>query len=58
LEVEKQTFRNELGVPSIPVYSSLKKFITDFSKDKTNPFFHWIAFGRNTAHGIMKDTLL
>lgn len=33
LEVDKQAFRNELGVASVPVYSSLKKFIPRFSKD-------------------------
>ncbi len=39
LEVEKQAFRNELGVASVPVYSSLKKFIPRFSKDTKNAFF-------------------
>ena len=33
LEVNKQAFRNELGVASVPVYSSLKKFIPRFSID-------------------------
>jgi hypothetical protein len=39
LEVDKQTFRNELGVASIPVYSSLKKFIPRFSNDIKSPIF-------------------
>jgi hypothetical protein len=39
LEVEKQTFRNELGVPSVPVYSSLKKFIPNLSKDTKSAVF-------------------
>jgi hypothetical protein len=39
LEVTKQTFRNELGVPSIPTYSSLRKFIPKFSESKGSPIF-------------------
>ena len=39
LEKDKQAFRNELGVASVPVYSSLKKFIPRFSTDITNPIF-------------------
>lgn len=39
LEVDKQAFRNELGVPSVPVYSSLKKFIPQFPADLKNPLF-------------------
>ena len=39
LEVDKQAFRNELGVASVPVYSSLKKFIPRFSKDTTIKIF-------------------
>lgn len=39
LEVDKQAFRNELGVPSVPVYSSLKKFIPRFSKDSNSSIF-------------------
>lgn len=39
LEVNKQAFRNELGVASVPVYSSLKKFIPKFSKDTDGPYF-------------------
>jgi hypothetical protein len=39
LEVEKQAFRNELGVASVPVYSSLKKFIPTFSEDISSPVY-------------------
>ena len=39
LEVDKQAFRNELGVASVPVYSSLKKFIPRFSADARSAFF-------------------
>lgn len=39
LEVDKQAFRNELGVPSVPVYSSLKKFIPRFSKESNSFIF-------------------
>ena len=37
--MDKQAFRNELGVPSVPVYSSLKKFIPHFSTNKKSPVF-------------------
>jgi hypothetical protein len=39
LEVNKQTFRNELGSPSMPVYSSLRKFIPTLEGQKSNPIF-------------------
>ena len=39
LEVDKQAFRNELGVASVPVYSSLKKFIPRLSTDTKNAIF-------------------
>ncbi len=39
LEIDLQTFRNELGAPSVPVYSSLKKFIPKFSEDVSSPVF-------------------
>ncbi len=39
LEVDKQAFRNELGVASVPVYSSLKKFIPRFSTDTKSAIF-------------------
>ncbi len=39
LEVDKQAFRNELGVASVPVYSSLKKFIPRFSTDTKSKIF-------------------
>jgi len=39
LEVDKQAFRNELGVASVPVYSSLKKFIPRLSSDTKSAIF-------------------
>lgn len=39
LEVDKQTFRNELGVPSVPVYSSIRKFIPRLSRNTNDPVF-------------------
>jgi beta-galactosidase/beta-glucuronidase len=39
LEVNKQAFRNELGVASVPVYTSLKKFIPRFSKNIDSKLF-------------------
>jgi hypothetical protein len=39
LEVNKQAFRNELGVASVPVYSSLNKFMPRFSKDTLSAIF-------------------
>lgn len=39
LEVNKQAFRNELGVASVPVYSSIKKFIPRLSTDTKSPIF-------------------
>lgn len=39
LEVKKQMFRNELGVPSIPNYNTLKKFMPEFSTDKNSPIY-------------------
>ena len=41
-EVHLQMFRNELGVPSIPAYSSLRKFIPSVSvkrSERYNPIF-------------------
>jgi beta-galactosidase/beta-glucuronidase len=39
LEVDKQAFRNELGVASVPVYSSLIKFVPRPSHDNTSAIF-------------------
>jgi exo-1,4-beta-D-glucosaminidase len=39
LEVDKQAFRNELGVASVPVYSSLKKFLPRMSTNTSDPLF-------------------
>jgi exo-1,4-beta-D-glucosaminidase len=38
-EVNLQMFRDELGVPSVPTLSSLKKTIFNPGKDKNNPIF-------------------
>lgn len=38
-EVKLQMFRNELGMPAVPVLSSLKKFIFNVGDDKENPLF-------------------
>mgnify|MGYP000854370517 CR=1 FL=1 len=40
-EVYLQMFRNELGMPSVPVYESLKKFIPTIDKplDRRNPIY-------------------
>jgi hypothetical protein len=40
LEVKDQMFRDELGVPSVPVYSSLKKFIPGLGQgDPSAPYY-------------------
>jgi hypothetical protein len=39
LDVKQQMFRNELGVPSIPNFNSLKKFIPEFSTNKKDPLY-------------------
>ena len=39
LEVRLQMFRDELGVPTVPTLSSLKKFIFKLGEDKKNPLF-------------------
>lgn len=39
LEVKWQQFRNELGCPSVPTLSSLKKFINNLGEDKNNTLF-------------------
>jgi len=38
-EVKDQMFRDELGIPSVPTLSSLKKFIFNLGSDKNNPLF-------------------
>jgi hypothetical protein len=39
LEVDKQTFRNELGVASVPVFSSVRKFIPHLSSNTGSSVF-------------------
>jgi exo-1,4-beta-D-glucosaminidase len=39
LEVKQQMFRNEMGVPSVPTLSSLKKFIPNLGENKDFEFF-------------------
>jgi hypothetical protein len=39
LEVKLQTFRNELGVASVPVFSSIKKFIPELSTQTGSEIF-------------------
>lgn len=38
-EVKDQMFRDELGIPSVPTLSSMKKFINNLGEDKNNPIF-------------------
>jgi hypothetical protein len=38
-DVKNQMFRNELGMPAVPPLGSLKKFIFNAGRDKTNPLF-------------------
>lgn len=38
-EVKGQMFRDELGIPSVPTLSSLKKFIFNLGSNKENPIF-------------------
>ena len=45
--VEKQMFRNEMGVPSVPTLSSMKKFIFDLGKGKKNNIY---PLDKNWAH--------
>lgn len=47
LKVKQQMFRNELGVPSVPTYSSMKKFIFDLGKGEKNDIY---PLDKNWAH--------
>jgi exo-1,4-beta-D-glucosaminidase len=47
LKVKQQMFRNELGVPSVPTYSSMKKFIFDLGKGEKNEIY---PLDKNWAH--------
>jgi len=46
-EVKQQMFRDELGVPSVPVFSSLKKFIFDLGEGPRDSIF---PLDKNWAH--------
>ena len=47
LEVKQQMFRDELGVPSVPVYSSMKKFIFNLGEEPRDSIF---PLDKNWAH--------
>lgn len=47
LKVKQQMFRNELGVPSVPTLSSMKKFIFDLGEGPKNDIY---PLDKNWAH--------
>ncbi len=47
LEIKQQMFRNEMGVPSVPTLSSMKKFIFDLGKGEKNNIY---PLDKNWAH--------
>ena len=47
LEVKQQMFRDELGVPSVPVYSSMKKFIFNLGDEPHDSIY---PLDKNWAH--------
>jgi hypothetical protein len=47
LKVKDEMFKNELGVPSIPTLSSMKKFIFDLGKGERNAIY---PLDKNWAH--------
>ncbi len=47
LEVKQQMFRDEMGVPSVPVWSSMKKFIFDLGEGERNDIY---PLDKNWAH--------
>lgn len=47
LKVKQQMFRNELGVPSVPTLSSMKKFIFDLGEGEKNSIY---PLDKNWAH--------
>ncbi len=47
LKVKQQMFRNEMGVPSVPVRSSMKKFIFDLGEGPKDALF---PLDKNWAH--------
>lgn len=48
LEVKQQMFRNELGVPSVPTFSSMKKFMFDLGEGNKNDAIY--PLNKNWAH--------
>ncbi|MCF6222514.1 MAG: beta galactosidase jelly roll domain-containing protein [Flavobacteriaceae bacterium] len=46
-KVHQQMFRNELGVPSVPTYTSMKKFIFDLGEGPKNDIY---PLDKNWAH--------
>ena len=51
LEVQKQMFRNELGVPAVSTLNSMKKYIFDLGKGEKNSIYLLIKSGHTTMHG-------
>ena len=47
LEVKDQMFKNEMGVPSVPTFSSMKKFIFDLGAGEKNDIY---PLNKNWAH--------
>ncbi len=47
LEVKDQMFKNEMGVPSVPTFSSMKKFIFDLGDGEKNDIY---PLDKNWAH--------
>ncbi len=46
-KVKQQMFRNEMGVPSVPTYTSMKKFIFDLGEGEKNDIY---PLDKNWAH--------
>ncbi len=46
-KVHQQMFRNEMGVPSVPTYTSMKKFIFDLGEGEKNAIY---PLDKNWAH--------
>ncbi len=46
-KVHQQMFRNEMGVPSVPTYTSMKKFIFDLGEGEKNDIY---PLDKNWAH--------
>ena len=54
LDGKNQMFRNRLGTPSLPNFNSLKKFIPEFSVNKTSPVYPldsvWLHLGNGDGN--------